>query len=204
MSLRPQSTAVSASAVAALMLLTAGCSGSSDTTEKTSSSKSSTASPKAGPAAGQKDKVESGAAAANIDPMNLPKPVVSITTPLPTNSDQNRTGRIDIYSIKRQGKLAILTLSITPKTNGTDPVALFTLMGNRFFSPSLVDPVNLREYEVVRSGDGSLSTGDTSARSYSGQPIFVWAVFAAPPPNVEKVNLNLYSSLPTFMDVPVQ
>jgi hypothetical protein len=204
MSLRHKTTAVSATTVAVLILLTAGCSGSTDTTDKVTSSKSSAGSTGSGQAAGQMDEVASGAAGANIDPMNLPKPVVSLTTPRPTSSDPDATARIDIYSIKRQGRLAILTLSITPKTNSTDSVAQFTFMGNHFFSPSLVDPVNLREYEVVSSSKGSLSTGNTSARSYSGQPMFVWAVFAAPPPNVQKVNLNLYSFLPTFMDVPVQ
>jgi hypothetical protein len=64
MSLRLKSTAVAA---AALMLFTAGCSGSPDTVEKASSPNSSAGSPKSGPAAGQTDKVDNGAAAANID-----------------------------------------------------------------------------------------------------------------------------------------
>ena len=34
--------------------------------------------------------------------------------------------------------------------------------------------------------------------------MFLWAAFAAPPTNVEKVNLNIIDTLPTFIDVPIQ
>jgi hypothetical protein len=204
MSPRPTSTAAVATAVAALMLFTAGCSGSPDTVEKASSPTSSAGSPSSDPAAAPKDKVDSGAAAAGIDPMNLPKPVGSFTAPLPYDKDRKTTGRFDIYSLKRQGKLAILTMSVTPTFSTVESASLFSLMGNHGLRPTLVDPVNLREYAVLRGGSGPLVTNNVSARSYSGEPIFFWAAFAAPPANVAKINLNLYDTLPPVMDVPVQ
>ena len=104
MSLGSKSTAVPATAVAVLMLFTAGCSGSSDTAEKTSSPKSSAGSPSSGPAAGQRDKVDNGAAAANIHPANPPKPVTSFTAPLPYEKDPKTSGRFDIPEGRAQNR----------------------------------------------------------------------------------------------------
>ena len=204
MSLRPQFTAVSATAVAALVLFTAGCSGSSDTAEKASSPKSSAASPSSGPAAEQKDKVDNGAAAANIDPANPPKAIASLTAPLPYDEDPKTTGRFDVYSLKRQGKLVLLTFSLTPNFSTAKPASLFLLQGGRLFDPTLTDPVNLRAYRVVKADGRALSSGNNQSRSHSGEPMFLWAAFAAPPTNVEKVNLNIFDTLPTFIDVPIQ
>jgi hypothetical protein len=202
MSLRPVSTTVSATALAALMLFTAGCSGS-DPAEKAGSSKSPAGSSGSSPAPQQKDAVDSGAAAAGIDSSNPPKAIASVTSSVPYSKDPKATAKFDIYSVRRQGKLAIMTLSVTPKFSSPDPAALFTLMGAQFFSPTMVDPVNLRAYGVVSSGSGNLATSAPNAQAFSGQPMFVWAAFAAPPANVEKVNLTLFDTLPAITDVPL-
>lgn len=202
MSPRPMPAAIFSAALATLMLVTAGCSASPDSTGgKDSSSKSAGSADASGE---QQDAVDSGAVSAGIDPMKPPKPVTSFTAPASFNKDPEATTRFDIYSIKRQGKLAILTLSVTPTFSTVDPASLFSLMGNQSFHPTLVDPVNLREYEVVTSGSGSLSTNDISTKTPSGKPIFAWAAFAAPPANVSSVTLNLYDTLPGITSVPVQ
>jgi len=199
---RPMPAAIVSAALATLMLVTAGCSPSPDNAgDKAGSSKSSKSADASGK---QQDVVDSGAASAGIDPMKPPKPVTSFTAPAPYVKDPEATARFDIYSIKRQGKLAILTLSVTPTFSTVDPAGLFSLMGNHLFSPTLIDPVNLREYKVVSTRSGNLSTSDISTKTPSGKPIFVWAAFAAPPANVGSVTLNLYDTLPGIAGVPVQ
>lgn len=207
---RSMPSTLSAAVIAALMLATAGCSGSAGTIERAAPSASSAGSSSAGtssptPNDGQKDPVDNGAASAGIDPINPPKPIASVTAPLPYRADQEATGRFDIYSIKRQGKLAILTMSVTPTFSTKESPSLYSLLGAAAsFSPELVDPINLRVYTVVRATNGPLSTNPVRSRTSSGRPLFIWAAFAAPPANVTKLNLNVHDSVPPFMDVPVQ
>ena len=201
MSLRPIPAAIFSAALVTLMLVTTACSGSQDSNGGKDGSSSSSGS---ADASGQKEVLDNGATSAGIDPMKPPKPVTSLTAPATFEKDPGATTRFDIYSIKRQGKLAILTLSVTPTFSTVEPESLFSLMGNHSFQPTLVDPVNLREYKVVSSGSGSLSTNDISSRTPSGKPIFVWAAFAAPPVNVSRITLNLYDTLPGISGVPVQ
>lgn len=97
----------------------------------------------------------------------------------------------------------ILTLSLTPKFATPGCASLYALLGGpTYFKPTLVDPVNLRVYGVVEGGGKGLSSAHTTATTYSGAPMFLWAAFAAPPTDVE--NLNIFDTLPTIMDVPVQ
>lgn len=206
---RSMPSALSAAVIGALMLSTAGCSGSAGTIERATPSASSAGSSSAGassqtPTAGQKDPVDNGAASAGIDPMNPPKPIASLTAPAAYTKDPKAKALIDIFSITRQGRLATLTMAVTPTFDSVDSVSLFTLMGHHTFRPTMVDPINLRKYDVVTSRSSRLSSSETSTRAYSGEAMFIWAVFAAPPANVTKVNLNLFDTVPTIMDVPVQ
>ena len=201
MSPRPMPAAIFSAALATLMLVTTACSGSQDSTGGKDGSSSSSGS---ADGSGQKEVLDNGATSAGIDPMKPPKPVTSLTAPATFEKDPGATTRFDIYSIKRQGKLAILTLSVTPTFSTVEPESLFSLMGNNSFRPTLIDPVNLREYKVVSSGSGNLSSNDMSAKTLSGKPMFLWAAFAAPPTNVSRVTLNLYDTLPGITGVPVQ
>lgn len=197
MSLRRRSAVLSAGALVTLMLVTAGCSASSDTAADKSGSSDSSADT-------AKDEVDNGSAAAGIDLQNLPKPIASLTVHAPYDQDLKATARFDVYSIKRQGKLAILTMSVTPTFSTVKRVSLFGLMGERGFRPTLVDPINLRSYRVVRSNSSPLITDEVGAKAHSGEPMFIWAAFAAPPAGVAKVNLNLYDTVPAILDMPVQ
>jgi hypothetical protein len=195
------SAVIFSAALATLMLVTTGCSASlNGSGEKDGSSNSSDSA-----ASGQqKDVGDNGAISAGIDPMKPPKPITSFTAPAPYEKDPAATARFDIYSIRRQGKLAILTLSVTPTFSTVDSPSLYSLMGSHSLAPTLIDPVNLREYKVVSSGSGNLSSNDMSAKTLSGKPMFLWAAFAAPPTNVSRVTLNLYDTLPGITGVPVQ
>ena len=41
-------------------------------------------------------------------------------------------------------------------------------------------------------------------KAASGQPMFVYAVFAAPPADVTKINVLFADSIPALTDVPIQ
>jgi len=202
MSPRPKPAAIFSAVLVTLLLVTTGCSGSLGGSGKKDSSSNSSDS---AAARGQQEDVgDNGAISAGIDPMKPPKPITSFTAPAPYEKDPAATARFDIYSIKRQGKLAILTLSVTPTFSTVEAPSLYSLMGSHSLAPTLIDPVNLREYKVVSSGSGNLSSNDMSAKTLSGKPMFLWAAFAAPPTNVSRVTLNLYDTLPGITGVPVQ
>jgi hypothetical protein len=98
--------------------------------------------------------------------------------------------RVDVLSLKRKDKLLVLTLQVTPTHMLIGTQALFTLLRIRFWSPELIDSVNLKQYSVVKASS-SLASSVTSVRATSGQPMYLYAVFAAPPAGGDQAEPDL-------------
>jgi hypothetical protein len=116
--------------------------------------------------------------------------------------DPRGTLTVDILSLRRKDKLLVLTLQVTPKDSLSQPQALFNLLGGTFWVPKLIDSVNLKEYDTVQ-GSSELQSSVTSTRAGSGQPMYLYAIFAAPPAGVSSLNLIFANAFPTLNDIPI-
>lgn len=115
---------------------------------------------------------------------------------------------VKITGLKRQGKLATLTWTVTnlgsedwrmTSTMGMDDMGL-TVAG-----VNLVDAANGKLYRVARTGEYPRSKclcSEYDVFTNPGEMLSHHATFAAPPPEVTKVNVDL-RVLGVFTDVPV-
>lgn len=150
------------------------------------------------------DPEENGSAAAGVGLEALANPVATVEAKTGMEDDPEGTVKVDILGLKRKDKLLILTAAVTPKTSLAERQNLFEVLGDRSWFPTLVDTANLKQYSVVRSGGSRLSSGDLSVEAASGQPMFVYAAFAAPPADVTSINVLFADSIPVLTDVPIQ
>jgi hypothetical protein len=188
----------------------AGCSGSSSgASGGATSAGSGTGSASAGAASGgttpSADPTANGAVAAGIDPANPGTPVASAVLPAPMQQDPKATLKLDILGLKRKDKLLVMTAIITPTNTLAEPQLLYYLLDTHSWRPALIDSTNLKLYSPVRSASsGVLITNVTSVRAAAGSPLFLYAVFSAPPPEITKINVQFQDTMPLLNDVPVQ
>ncbi|MFC5749511.1 hypothetical protein [Actinomadura rugatobispora] len=132
------------------------------------------------------------------------RPVVGATFDTPIANG----AKIDIavMGLQVRGKLATLTVRLTPHVpadhsdQGPSPYAL---NGRHAIGASLLDPVNLKRYVVVRDSSGkALQTDDIFTDIRNNQPGLLTYTFAAPPENVKALDVQ-YGSWPLFRNVPV-
>lgn len=111
---------------------------------------------------------------------------------------------IAVLGLKVTGKLAQLTLAITPHVVGeTDSPSVYDLNGGNRPEAALIDTVNLKRYVVVTDAAGNQLQPDyITVKLQNEQPNVQTYYFAAPPPNVQKMDLVFGRWLP-FRDVPV-
>ncbi|MEV0972903.1 hypothetical protein [Microtetraspora glauca] len=117
---------------------------------------------------------------------------------------------VEITGLKRQGRLSTLTLTVTNKGDarwqmssgmGDTPAGL----GLTVAGISLVDPANGKRYTVARTGaypKAKCLCSDYDVFTESGEVLPLHATFAAPPPDVTKINVDL-KVLGVFTDVPI-
>jgi hypothetical protein len=173
-------------AVAAAGVLLAGCSSDSGSGDPKKSAPAAPAAPASTGAA-----VDTGDVAV-VDPANA---IASTTV-------DAYEGKVDVsvLSLTVRGKLAQLALSITPHTGET----LFQSMNKVFGgvpAVSLVDPVNLKRYVVVKDSAGKELGAGNAAVALKGSTTLNYT-FAAPPENVASVDVQ-FGDFPPFRSVPI-
>jgi hypothetical protein len=114
---------------------------------------------------------------------------------------------IAVLGLRVDGELATLTLSFTPHDPEAAPDTEYTVGelndGNHLFV-TLVDPVNLKRYEVVEdSDDNVLETRAALTSVPLDASVTTQHTFAAPPPDVSELDVSV-GDWPTFRDVPVE
>ncbi|MGP4023829.1 hypothetical protein [Actinomadura sp. 3N407] len=113
---------------------------------------------------------------------------------------------IAIMGIKVRGKLAILTTQFTPHIppGGETNPNPYELNGKNGLGTSLIDPVNLKRYVVVKDSSGDeMETDDIFTHIANNQTGNFSYTFAAPPENVKAVDVQI-GSWPTFRNIPVE
>ncbi|WP_433477271.1 hypothetical protein ACQPZP_09570 [Spirillospora sp. CA-142024] len=135
---------------------------------------------------------------------NNTKPIVKGTFDSP--EAQGAKVDIAIMGLKVKGKLATLTVQFVPHVPGAQPnqINAYGLNGERGLDTSLIDPVNLKRYVVVKDSSGrELQTDDIFTHMTNDQPTSSFYTFAAPPDSVKSIDVQL-GNWPTFRDVPVE
>ena len=157
-------------------------------------------------------------------PAEQPKTVVEKASATPTQRQQDEIiatretkvasggqygkARVEITSLKRQGRTATLNWTVTATEgkvnlhNGMGTATLDFSVAN----VSLIDPVNAKRYRVARNGTGADATcvcsGTQGQFLEAGQASSLYAVFAAPPPEVTKVDVEM-PMVGVIADVPL-
>jgi hypothetical protein len=116
--------------------------------------------------------------------------------------------RVDITTLKRQGKTVSLNWTITILEG---QAIIYSHLGavpsdESVSGVSLIDPVNAKRYRVARNGTGSEAACVCSKISTDwltkGEAATFYAVFAAPPPDITKINVEM-PLLGVLTDVPI-
>jgi hypothetical protein len=186
-------------AALALSLLT-GCGAAKDSRPTPASS-----SPKPGSGSTQSAEAgaNNGASEMGVDLPDLSKTIYSKQLAIPGQPQRKVT--VGILSLERKGQLAILKVVVTPDF-ADQPASRVVTFTNALdvaltWAPHLLDLTNLKSYRVVSGTAGYLSFEDGKAAS--GQPIYGWAAFAAPPADVKSLDLQMTPWMPRFTNVPI-
>lgn len=122
--------------------------------------------------------------------------------------DMYGKARVDITALKRQGRTVSLNWTITAtdgKVNMHNGMSRGTL-DYTVSGVSLIDPVNAKRYRVARNGTGEdaecVCSGTQGQFLEPEQASSLYAVFAAPPADVTKVNIEM-PMIGVFTDVPI-
>ncbi|MCF6476641.1 hypothetical protein FAF44_51175 [Nonomuraea sp. MG754425] len=117
-------------------------------------------------------------------------------------------GRIEITSLKRQGRTLTLNWTVTAtdgKVNLHNGLSGGTL-DYTVSAVSLIDPVNAKRYRTARNGTGENATCVCSRTQgqflESGAASTLYAVFAAPPADVTRLNVEM-PMFGVLTDVPI-
>jgi hypothetical protein len=165
--------------------------------------KSGTPAPAAAPSAPAGSGSAGGASAeAGVSEEALANPLATVEAPVPIEGDPKATLKVDLLGLERQGKLLVMTAAVTPNNTLAKEQSLFGMLGDQSFRPQLIDPDNLKLYEVVTAG-GPLQSTTVGNKVPPGTPLVVHAVFAAPPPAVTRINVQVAEQVPTFTNVPI-
>ncbi|MBA9003621.1 hypothetical protein [Thermomonospora cellulosilytica] len=109
---------------------------------------------------------------------------------------------IAIVDLRVTGKLAQLTLAVTPQVPAGAPApTLYRLNGNHSLDASLLDTVNLKRHRVVKAGTEELEPEDLKELGNNQRNILTYT-FAAPPESVPAVDVMVGEWGP-FRNVPV-
>lgn len=189
---------------AAVLISLVGCSGSdgqSSGDAPTTSNADATETTEADTDGSGDGESASGAAVEQSDPDDL---IVSQEIQMPGSPGDTAT--IGVVSLAVDGKVQILRLMVTPhfeSASDSETVNLYDVLGKSAFRPTLVDTENLKEYSVL-SDTGAWWTSDTVySKTTNGEPMVVFAVFAAPEDDVDSFDILVHDAWPAFTDVPV-
>lgn len=194
-------------AALAFALVASGCGlGDADNdSESATASTSGTGSTSSDGDATPADDIDAAAQDAGIDPTSPPQPISTVTMPgRPLDGDPVDL-TVDLFSLKRQGDLLVLTIGITPDADADSKSLAYLGWTGTTWSPQLVDTTNLKVHRVVEA-DGSKvssSTGATSTQVGPGQTLYLYAVFAAPPQDVTTMTVKPADGAPAITGVKI-
>ncbi|MGJ5724791.1 hypothetical protein ACSBQT_10460 [Brevibacterium sp. H602] len=190
-------TALSAAAAALALTLTACSSGDDAEEPNAQGAETQGAAQESGEAAGSKGETGS-AEAAGLDPKDLPDPVASQETPAAVDGDDKATMTVELFPLKRQGETVVAQFAFSVNSDQTDEDDdgddLYGYLGGSW-APFLVDLQNLRKHNVLDKFPQRAQTDVQQTKFKPGQTHYAFAVFAAPPPDVDEVEVSVVDGM---------
>lgn len=122
--------------------------------------------------------------------------------PIAKATFDTRGGSVEVavLGLEIRGRLAQLSMQITPAADALGVTGII-LFGRPDMYATLIDPVNLKRYKVVKDSTGKL-LGDGNPAIKPGAPSTLNFTFAAPPQDVTKVDVQ-YGDFPPFRDIAI-
>lgn len=108
---------------------------------------------------------------------------------------------LGVVGLTARGRLADLTLTLTPHYPGKTSVLAVGYFTGVYPEVTLVDPVNLKRYLVVKDSSGKMLGAGNESYNID-QPNTLSYTFAAPPEDVETLDVY-FASFPPFRGVQV-
>jgi hypothetical protein len=191
--------------VAALALgLLTGCGAAKDSNDGSANSTNakSTSGPQQGAAV---DQANNGAGEIGIDQPDPSKTLYSKQFAIPGKPQRKVT--VGILSLERKDRIAILKVVVTPEfadLPASELIPFQDALGQSgwHWTPTLLDLTNLKKYKVLH-GNGEFLNLE-KGQAISGQPIYGWAVFAAPPAGVTRLDLNVTDWMPRITNLSIR
>ena len=189
--------ALSAAAAALALTLTACTSGDDAEDPNPESTETQEADQESGEAAGSTEDTGS-AEAAGLDPNDLPDPVASQEIPATVEGDDTATMTVELFPLKRQGETVVAQFAFTVNSDKADEDDdgddLYGYLGGSW-TPFLVDSQNLRKHNVLDKFPQRAQTNIQQTTFKPGQSHYAFAVFAAPPPDVDEVEVSVVDGM---------
>jgi hypothetical protein len=183
------------------LVLVSGCGGDDDDSPERAETPAATTAPEATAAP-----EETTAPEATPTPEGAPEPEPIAEQTVKAIAARETTVDMAVLGLEVNGELATLRMSFgvhDPEAAPDDEFSLWDLNGGQPLYVTLVDPVNLRRYKVVRDSDGSpLESGYIETEVLLDSTTPAQYTFAAPPPDVTEIDVSV-GDWPLFRDVPI-
>lgn len=121
-----------------------------------------------------------------------------------------RRGVRGVQSLTVNGETMVLRLVVTPDFASAGEGEVVSLgdamdVGSEFFGVQLrlLDRQNLKEYSVIVNGNDWWASSSGEVGATNGEPMYAFAVFAAPEDDIDTIDVRLNEQWPEFTDVPI-
>jgi hypothetical protein len=179
-------------------LALAGCGGGDDDTQQSAATPTATAAATETPTP-----TAEGGASAPAEPES----VLAEQKGLKARGARTTMVDLAITGLRVDGELAELSVRYSMHDPEAEPDAAYSLYELNNQQPlyvTMVDPVNLKRYNVVKDSDGqALQTDEVGTDVPLDGSTTAQYTFAAPPADVTEIDVSV-GDWPTFRDVPIQ
>lgn len=131
---------------------------------------------------------------------------VIVKQDIKVKGSEENTATIGVLSLKVEGKVQTLRLSVTPHFDSADDdeqINIYEVWNERSFSPQLVDKDNLKVYSPIKNSSQKWTSNSFYTQTKNETPMEVWVVYAAPEDDIDTVDIRLADEWPLFTDVPI-
>ena len=151
------------------------------------------------------EELDTQAGEAGVDPEEPPEPIATVEAPATDSTGEPTTLTVDLLEARREDELLVLTFRFTPAEGDGKPQWLYHYLGQQTWAPQVIDTTNLRVHNVVKveGKPKPLLTDYQGTKFGPGQRYYAFAVFAAPPEDVESVTVNVVGGAGSLTEVPL-
>lgn len=149
---------------------------------------------------------DDSASAAGINPGDLGDPIAVSTIPAVVEGDPEATMDVALLDLRRDGDTVLMNISFRVNSeDGQDNARwIYHYLGGQIWQPHLIDSTNLTRYDVLGIFPNQAATNSQGSMFSPGQTFYAYAAFAAPPADVESLNVQLVDGAPLIMDVQLR